>query len=99
MSTDTHTRWTIDECPDAQGFATIRLYDGSPNGNIRYAPVATAYSDTNARLIAAAPDLLSAAEEALRVLETLTTEDFGKGRDYGARQHLETAIRKARGQA
>jgi hypothetical protein len=35
--------WQVDECPDANGYVTIRLYDGSPNGNTQAPPIATVY--------------------------------------------------------
>jgi hypothetical protein len=44
-------KYTVDECPDANGFSTIRLADGSVNGDVDAAPVATVYDDTVAQLI------------------------------------------------
>ena len=38
----------VDECRDAHGFYTIRLADGTPNGDTNHAPIATAYSDRTA---------------------------------------------------
>jgi hypothetical protein len=55
--------WIVDECPDAGGFQTIRIADGSKNGNINEEPIATVYSPNNARLIASAPDLLAALDD------------------------------------
>ena len=45
--------WTVDDCPDADGYDTIRLADGTANGNTEAQPIATAYS--HSALIAAAP--------------------------------------------
>ena len=45
--------WTVDDCPDADGYDTIRLADGTLNGNTEAQPIATAYS--HSALIAAAP--------------------------------------------
>lgn len=52
-------KWTIDECQDALGFDTLRLSDGSVNGDIYASPIATIYEPSAANLIAAAPDLLA----------------------------------------
>ncbi len=35
---------TVDECPDANGHATIRWDDGSENGDLERQPVATVYN-------------------------------------------------------
>ena len=43
--------YVVDECPDANGFWTIREADGTPNGNIMKQPIATAYTKSNADLI------------------------------------------------
>ena len=49
----------------------------------------------NARLIAAAPDLLFAARAFMTALETMTSEDFSLGADKPFREQLSTAITKA----
>lgn len=41
----------VDECPDANGNWTIRLADGSSNGDISVPPVATVYDHDHALLI------------------------------------------------
>ena len=56
---DTPAPWVVDECPDASGNLTIREDDGTPNGDTETC-IATAYESANARLIAAAPDMLAA---------------------------------------
>ena len=68
--TEQHTlaRWTVDECSSANAFYTIRLTDGSPNGNTASQPIATVYDLDHARLIAAAPELLAALEHISEVL-------------------------------
>jgi len=43
--------WTIDECPDANGFWTIRISDGTPNGDIDSQPIATVYTLEDAERI------------------------------------------------
>ena len=58
MTQHTPGPWTVDDCPDADGYDTIRLADGTPNGDIEAQPIATAYS--HADLIAAAPDMRQA---------------------------------------
>lgn len=55
--------WQEDDCPDAHGHTTIRIADGTPNGNTEEQPIATVYDDGSARLIAAAPDLLASLRE------------------------------------
>jgi len=51
----------------------------------------------NARLIAAAPDLLMAAQLSLRLLDYLAAEQKGRGEDWIARVPLRAAIEKAVG--
>lgn len=36
-------KWAVDECPDANGNWTIRIADGTPNGNTDENPIATVY--------------------------------------------------------
>lgn len=43
--------WTVDECPDAYGHWTIRIADGTPNGNTDEQPIATVYNLENAKQI------------------------------------------------
>jgi len=45
------TKWVVDECPDANGHFTIRLDDGSGNGNIEAQPIATVPDLTTAESI------------------------------------------------
>lgn len=52
--------WQIDDCPDANGFSTIRPADSTAHGDTDAQPVATVYRDDHAALIAAAPDLAEA---------------------------------------
>lgn len=49
----------------------------------------------NARLIAAAPDLLAACEFAYSALCNLTTDDFQRGGDLPIRERLATVIAQA----
>ena len=49
-------RWTMDKCPDAHGFSTIRPSDGSINGDTDAQPIATVYRPDHALLIATAPE-------------------------------------------
>jgi len=53
--------------------------------------------EANARLIAAAPDLLEAAEIAWKILDSITTKDFELGKDKPARDALQSAITQATG--
>ena len=43
--------WIVDECADYRGFETIRVADGTPNGNTGMQPIATVYNEANAALI------------------------------------------------
>ena len=47
--------WIVDECPDAHGNLTIRVADGSPNGNTELEPIATVFDPANAPLVALSP--------------------------------------------
>lgn len=58
-------RWTVDECPDAQGNFTLRASDGGPNGDTVSQPIATFYEGENADLAAAAPQMLDVLRECL----------------------------------
>ena len=35
--------WIVDPCPDANGFHTIRIADGSEHGNTEEQPIATVF--------------------------------------------------------
>jgi len=52
----------------------------------------------NAKLIAAAPDLLEACRLALKTYQEITTEGFEAGEDFAAREALAGAIWKATGE-
>lgn len=62
----THTPgpWSIDKCPDANGFATVRVADGSEHGDLDAPVIATVYAEPHATLIAAAPQMLAALKAA-----------------------------------
>ena len=51
MAEHSPTPWVVDEFDDDNGFQTIRIADGSPNGDTESQPVATAYGDANAEHI------------------------------------------------
>ena len=53
--------------------------------------------DANARLIAAAPEMLTVASALLAKLDTITTEEFSRGEEKTEREALRAAIRKATG--
>lgn len=46
-------KWVVDECEDASGNYTIRLDDGTPNGNTEEPPIATVYNSVMAEFIVA----------------------------------------------
>jgi hypothetical protein len=63
------------------------------------ANIAVAYDKAHARLLAAAPDLLDVAREALDCLETVASYDHEEiGRFHSARERLRAAIDKAEDQ-
>jgi hypothetical protein len=57
---------TVDECPDALGFSTIRVADGSPNGDTAADVIATVYLPEFAPIMAAAPAMLEALQDIAR---------------------------------
>ncbi len=86
--------WSKDEQGDANGNFTIRPDDGSTNGDIHAEVIATVYTEEDARLIAAAPELLEVLKYVLPILEdnNLTFgDDFAKE----AFNRAEQAITKA----
>ena len=70
----THTPFSLvlDECRDAQGAYTLRLADGTANGDTKACPIATVYQDHNAAHIVHCvntyPALLAAVQEARNLL-------------------------------
>jgi hypothetical protein len=54
--------------------------------------------DANARLIAAAPDMLEALEDVLLMLQDMPTERYATGADKPMRERVHAIIRKARGE-
>jgi hypothetical protein len=94
----THTSgpWTvIEKCEGTQVIVS---------GPEDWVGVALVYGDTdeeaeaNARLIAAAPELLDAIELAYDLLNTMTTSEYSRGGDANVRHVLRTAIAKAKGE-
>lgn len=59
---------TVDDCPDALGFSTIRVDDGTPNGDTEGDVIATIYLPEFAAALAEAPAMLEALREARRML-------------------------------
>jgi hypothetical protein len=53
--------------------------------------------EDNARLIAAAPDLLAACKDALFVFENMTSFDWSRGGDKKVREIVRAAIARAEG--
>jgi hypothetical protein len=54
MSKHAPVPWVADECPDSSSYITIRIADGTANGDTSTC-IATVYSAGDAHLIAAAP--------------------------------------------
>jgi hypothetical protein len=95
--------WTAFE--QGMGDMTIRTADPFYSTQRDIAEVLTfndarcgARAQADCRLIAAAPDLLMACTKALIIYNHLTTEDFKLGKDKRARDLLDAAIRKAKGE-
>lgn len=92
MTPHTPGSWTVDECPDASGFHTVRSADGTPNGNTEAEPIATVYEESDAALIAAAPDLLALVRKLCDVAEETTKDIIA----FDGAHSLDSAIDAAR---
>ena len=46
-------KWIVDSCPNADGFSTIRIDDGSEHGNTDEEPIAVVYDVNDAETIVA----------------------------------------------
>lgn len=55
---DAELAWVVDECQDANGFWTIRLADGTENGNTDAQPIATVFDLAIAEHIVATHNLM-----------------------------------------
>lgn len=64
----TPTPWTVDECGDANGNTTIRLADGSANGDTDARPIATVYCPANAARIVACVNACAGIEDPVRAI-------------------------------
>lgn len=60
--------YTTDECPEANGFTTIRRANGECNGDTEAQPIATVYREKDARLLAASWEMREALEKAMLVI-------------------------------
>jgi hypothetical protein len=58
----------VDECPDANGFTTIRRYDGTSSGDTEAQPIATVYNSKDAQLIVRACNAYPHAERLAEAL-------------------------------
>lgn len=109
MKTEKHTPGPWDTEPFPYGFTVsldplnaMRIYSTDPGTENEFTVGYSVDNDrqtrtANARLIAAAPDLLEACETAYHTLCEMTTEEFQRGADKPLRQLLFQAIAKARG--
>ena len=95
--------WIVEDNPvsiDLEGENTVIVY--CPEG-VGYGRVAMVYAECgrvdelepNARLIAAAPDMLETLEFVLDELSTMLTSEFARGADRHARKRIADAITKA----
>ena len=64
-------QWTVDACEDANGFSTLRVYDGGEHGDTSQEPIATVYIEENAQRIVACVNACAGYD----------TEDLREGRD------------------
>lgn len=87
---DGHRFWTIQESGIFRGGVATVHSSEHING------ITLQERDANAHLIAASPDLLSAAKGALFVLQIVNSREPGTN-EQGAIAHLEQAIAKAEG--
>jgi hypothetical protein len=90
--------WRIEDAPDAYGGLSISGDNGSEySDNV----IATVYAEANARLIAAAPDLLEALADCLETLEYVSYAQpdlVGYGVRAGRAAAARAAIAKALGE-
>lgn len=66
--------WIVDPIADAHGYNTVRIADGSINGNTDEEPIATVYKDEDAKLIAGAPKLLQGVQDTAWQLRQMADE-------------------------
>lgn len=101
MSAHTPTPWRIATRDSSEGFFIVEQNGGERDdgdrSSYRVAHVIDyndrAENEANARLIAAAPELLAALRETLRVLEACTTAEYSKA----IKDDAHAAIAKATG--
>ena len=99
--------FVLDECRDAQGAYTLRLADGTANGNTEACPIATVYQDHNAAHIVHCvntyPALLAALKQARAAFADLAdvagdVQEWNCGGiGYAASQAVKQAITQAEG--
>src|SRR3990167_3093084 len=83
--------WTVDVAPDAAGFHTIRIANGTCYGDTDQQPIATVYDKQHTRLIAAAPVQFALIEHVYILLADVRNQ--WDGRHSAAGQHLLSALR------
>ena len=97
-------RWTADDCHGANGFITIRPWDGTLHGDTGVNPIATVYEVAHADLIAAAPQMREALEAALLQLMLIQTVNSTRAIRKGevdssvTLRALDAALRAVRGE-
>lgn len=72
--------WTVDECPDAQGHWTIRVADGSANGDTDAEPIATVYAEASAARIVACVNACQGIADPAHELEVLRSQAYNAAR-------------------
>ena len=91
MTEQKHTPpWVADPIDDANGFTTIRIADGSLNGNTEEQPIATVYDEENATFIVRA---VNSHYELLAICKDI----LERGYEMSQQTALKAAIAKAEG--
>lgn len=90
--------WRYYKQGDGTRFHITARANGTPGNHVDDFATVDIRKEDNARLIAAAPELLAAAIALLNKIDDITTEDFSKGGEREERETLREIIAKAIGE-